>query len=167
MRDQVTARNLHLADAARLFAAVNMSIADAVISVWYAKLKYPLWRPITAINEADSDGNPDTEQDASWVPLIASGTPPYPDYVSGYSAVTGAFTQAFTRALQTSNLNINLISTAVPGTVRHYNSATALDQDVVDARVWLGIHFRFADTAGLNMGHQVADYGLNNYFGPK
>ena len=85
-------RDLDIVDAARMFAAVDMSVADAIISVWHAKFLYGFWRPITAINLADTDGNPATIADPDWVPLLT--TPPYPDYVSGYSGVTGAFTRS-------------------------------------------------------------------------
>jgi hypothetical protein len=160
--DQMQTRHLDIVDSARLFAAVDMSMADAVISVWDAKLLYGFWRPISAINLADTDGNPRTIADTTWVPLLV--TPPYPDYVSGYSGVTGAFTRALTRTLGTRHLNLTLISSAVPGATRQYNSAKKLDKDVISARVWLGIHFRFADTAGVTMGHQVADWALDHYF---
>ena len=160
--DQMTVRHLDIVDTARMFAAVEMSMADAVISVWHSKVKYGFWRPSTAINLADTDGNPATVADPTWVPLLVN--PPYPDYVSGYSGVTGAFTRALSRTLHTSHLNVTLTSTAVAGATRHYNSASALNGDVISARVWLGIHFRFADTAGVKMGQNVANYALSHYF---
>jgi hypothetical protein len=162
LRDQVTVHHLDLAEAARMFAVVTMSQADAVIAIWWSKYVYGFWRPITAIQLADTDGNPATKPDTTWTPLLT--TPPYPDYVSGYSGVTGAFTTALAGALGTRHLNLTLISTAVPGAIRTYDVGRALDVDVVDARVWLGIHFRFADTRGLRMGQRVADYALAHYF---
>jgi len=164
--DQVTVRQLDIVDAARMFAVVNMSMADALISVWHAKLLYGFWRPITAIREADTDGNPATVADRDWTPLIPTNTPPYPDYVSGYSGVTGAFTRALAETFTTRHLQVSLISTAVPGTTRQYDSGKALRDDVVSARVWLGIHFRTADVRGVNMGQQVARYALAHYFQP-
>jgi hypothetical protein len=92
LRDQLAVRHLDIVGAARMFAAVSMSEADAIISVWHAKDLYGFWRPITAINLADADGNPATTADPSWTPLLT--TPNYPGYVSGYSGLTGAFTQA-------------------------------------------------------------------------
>jgi len=151
-------------DAARLFAAVNTSIADTIIGIWHSKLLYGFWRPITAINMADTDGNPDTDMNGDWVPLLT--TPPYPDYVSGYSGVTGAFTRALQKTLGTRRLNVTLHSSAVAGAERHYARAGALNAAVVDARIWLGIHFRFADTAGLTMGQRTANYVLNHAFEP-
>jgi hypothetical protein len=170
LRDQVTARGLDLVETARLLAAVNMSVADGLIGVWYAKLKYPFWRPITAIRQADTDGNGATAQNPTWEPFVMSTpsvqTPPYPDWVSGYTGVVGAFSRSLARVLDVQPLDINLISTAAPGAIRHYDTEAALNQEVVDARVWLGLHFRFADTAGVQVGQAAADYGLDHYFAP-
>jgi hypothetical protein len=165
LRDQMSVRHPDIVDAARMFAAVDMSEADAIISVWHAKYLYGFWRPITAINLADTDGNPATTADPSWTPLLT--TPPYPDYVSGYSGLTGSFTQALQDVLDTPHLRLTLTSTAVPGVVRSYDSGKSLRNDVVDARVWLGIHFRTADTGGVEMGQRVADWILDRYFGAR
>jgi hypothetical protein len=162
LRDQMTVRHPDIVDAARMFAAVDMSEADAIISVWHTKYLYGFWRPITAINLADTDGNPATTADPTWTPLLT--TPNYPEYVSGYSGLTGAFTQALEDTLNTRHLQLTLISTAVPGAVRTYYSGESLRNDVVDARVWLGIHFRFSDTGGVEMGQRVADWALTHYF---
>ena len=128
----MTVRHLDIVDAARMFAAVDMSEADAVIAVWHAKYLYGFWRPITAINLAETDGNPATTADPSWTPLLT--TPPYPDYVSGYTGLTGAFTRALADALDTRHLQLTLTSTAVPGASRAYDSGKVLRNDVVDVR---------------------------------
>lgn len=128
----MTVRHLDIVDAARMFAAVDMSEADAVIAVWHAKYLYGFWRPITAINLAETDGNPATTADPSWTPLLT--TPPYPDYVSGYTGLTGAFTRALADALDTRHLQLTLTSTAVPGASRTYDSGKVLRNDVVDVR---------------------------------
>jgi hypothetical protein len=164
LRDQVIVRKLDIADAARMFAAVNMSLADAIISVWHSKHVYPFWRPITAIQLAGTDDNPATDSDPSWQPMLA--TPPYPDYVSGYSGLIGAFTRALRETFHTHQLQLTFISTAVPNVTRFYDSEKAACQEVVDARVWLGIHFRSADVRGAQMGQQVADWALDRYFRP-
>jgi hypothetical protein len=164
LRDQVSVRKLDIVDAARMFAAVDMSFADAEISVWYSKYVYGFWRPITAIQLADTDGNPATAEDPRWQPLVA--TPPYPEYVSGYSGGIGSFTRALQDTFDTRHLQLTFISTAVPGATRSYDSGTEARQDVVDGRVWLGFHFRFSDNRGARMGQQVAEWGLDHYFGP-
>jgi hypothetical protein len=164
--DQANIRDLDIVDSARLFAAVMTSIADGLIAVWHSKLLYGFWRPITAINKADTDGNPDTELNESWVPLLT--TPPYPDYVSGYSGVTGAFTRSLQKTLGTGQLDITLRSTApgFTGVTRHYQHAGDLNQTVIDARIWLGIHFRSADVDGVKMGQHAANWVLDHAFQP-
>ena len=165
LRDQITVRRPDIVNAARMFAAVDMSEADAIISVWHAKYLYGFWRPITAIQLADTDGNSATIADPSWAPLLT--TPPYPEYVSGYSGLTGSFTKALADTLDTDHLQLTLISTAVPGAVRQYGSGASLRNDVISARVWLGIHFRSADTGGVDIGERVADWALDHYFGAR
>jgi len=113
---------------------------------------------------ADTDGNPDTTADPSWTPFIVN--PPYPDYISGYNSYAASFSEAMEQLFGDHNLNLNLISTAVPGAIRHYDKGQPLRADVVNARVWLGIHFRFADVAARNMGVSLADWTLSHYFQP-
>jgi hypothetical protein len=163
LRDQIATRGLDVLQASRLLAAVSMSQADTVISVWRAKWTYGFWRPQTAIQLADTDGNPATTPDPAWTPLI--NNPAYPEYVSGYSAVTGAFTTSLAGALGTSALGLTLTSTAVPGS-RMYDSGAVLDGDVINARVWLGIHFRNSDVKGVQLGQEVAGFILSNNFQP-
>ena len=108
--------------------------------------------------------NPTTVADPTWTPLLA--TPPYPEYVSGYSGITGAFTTALQLVLGARHLRLHLMSTAVPAVVRDYDSGAALRQDVVSGRVWLGIHFRTADVRGVEMGRDVARWALARYLRP-
>jgi hypothetical protein len=162
--DQVATRGLDIVAAARMFAAVDMTVADALIIAWRAKLGYGIWRPSTAIQLADTDGNPATEADPSWAPLLAN--PPYPDYISGYNSVAASASRALERLVGRQRLSLTLTSSVVPGAVRHYDSGAALRTDVVDARILLGIHFRFADTAARTMGVDLADWTLSHYFQP-
>jgi hypothetical protein len=164
LRDQIAVRHLDIVDAARMLAAVNMTVADALIVAWQAKLSYGIWRPSTAIQLADTDGNPATAADPSWTPLLVN--PPYPDYVSGYNSVAASASRALERLVGRQPLNLTLTSTAVPGAVRHYDCGAALRADVVDARIWLGIHFRSADVAARDLGVAIADWSLDRYFQP-
>ena len=165
LRDQVTVRHLDIVDAARMFAAIDMSVADVEISVWRAKYTYGFWRPITAINLAQTDDNPFTVPDPDWVPFVA--TPPYPEYPSGYNAFNSTVTHGLESLFHTRHhLRLTLGSTALPGVERHYDSGRRLRRDVVNARVWLGLHFRFADTAARHMGRQLAAWTLDHYFQP-
>ena len=164
LRDQMAVRHLDIVDAARMFAAVDMTSADALITVWHAKLHYGLWRPITAINLADTDGNPATIADPTWVPLVV--TPAYPEYPSGYNVLTAAFTGGLDHLFGRDCLAITLISSVVPNVDRHYDSGRALRADVVNARVWLGFHFRTADIVSRDLGLRLTDWALNHYFQP-
>jgi hypothetical protein len=160
MRDQVTVRNLDLVDAARMFAGADMSVADAIITVWRAKYDYGFWRPITAINLADTDGNPLTIADPTWGPLIP--TPAYPEYPSGYNSFAASVTGSLEKMFHTRHLNLTLVSAA--GVVRQYDTGAAVRADVVNARIWQGIHFRSADEASRNLGVALSQWVVDRYF---
>jgi hypothetical protein len=163
LRDLVTRRALDISDSARLFAAVDLSLADTAISVWNAKFHYGWWRPITAIREADADGNPSTVGVPGWTPLLV--TPPYPDWLSGLCGVVGAASTALTRLNVDGRVDLNLTSVAA-GVMRHYDFAADIQQDATDARVFSGIHFRTADEVAIVMGTQVANWALEHHFAP-
>jgi hypothetical protein len=166
LRDLVTRRGLDISDSARLFAAVDMSIADTAIAVWDGKFFYGWWRPMTAIREADSDGNPLTTGIPSWEPLLAN--PPYPDWPSGLTGVIGALSTTLSRLNADGRVDLNITSAAAgqggPSVTRHYDDAAVLQRDAIDARVWSGIHFRTADQAGVAIGVQVGNWALDHYF---
>ena len=161
LRDLVTRRHMDISDSARLFAAADLSLADAVGVSWDSKFHFGFWRPITAIQLANHDRNPDTLADPYWQPLIT--TPPYPDYTSGLTTVMGALSRAVTRVLGTKRIDL-YITSAAAGVTRHYEFAGRLNRDAVDARVWSGIHFRTADVVGNTMGKKVGDWALDHYF---
>ncbi len=161
LRDLVTRRNLTISDSARLFGAVELSLADAVGTVWNAKLKYGWWRPWTAIQQADTDGNPATAGVPGWQPLIA--TPPYPDWPSGACAVVTVLSTVLSRLNAGGHVDLNIASGAA-GITRHYDDADAFQAEVVNARVWSGIHFRTADETSVVIGKQVVGWTLDRYF---
>jgi hypothetical protein len=161
LRDLTARHAMDISDTARLFAAVNMSVADAFIAAWDAKYHYGYWRPITAIRLADTDGNPNTVEDPTWEPLIV--TPPYPEYVSGLTSNVGAVSRSLSRLLGGGQVDLYITSMAA-GVTRHYLTASELNRDAIDARVWSGIHFRTADEVGNDMATKIADWGLDHYF---
>jgi hypothetical protein len=163
LRDLVTRRGLDISDSARLFAAVDVSMADAAIAVWDGKFHYGWWRPITAIREADTDGNPDTTGVPDWTPLIT--TPPYPDWPSGLCGVVGAASAVLSQLNADGRVDLTLTSVAA-GVTRHYDIAADIQHDAVDARVFSGIHFRTADEVAIAMGTQVANWALDHHFAP-
>jgi hypothetical protein len=157
-------RGLNAVQTARLFAMGNMVGADALIACFDAKYQYLFWRPQFAIPLGDSDGNPATAGDPAWKPLV--GTPPHPEYPSGHGCLTGAEAEVFATVLGTNRINLDLTST-VPNLLqprRHYERVADLTQEVGNARVWGGIHFRDATIKGLAMGRKVANWTLKRYF---
>ncbi|MGW0910213.1 vanadium-dependent haloperoxidase [Streptomyces sp. NPDC002784] len=161
-RERVTRRGLDIVEAARLFAAVNTASADATITTWNSKLTYALWRPVTAVRLADTDGNPDTEADPAWLPL--ANTPPYPDYIGGHCATDGAVIAVLDR-LTGGDIDLRVHS-SVTGTTRTYRDSADFNRDVIDARVWEGIHFRTADEVGNRIGRQIGRFALAHHFRP-
>jgi hypothetical protein len=163
----IAANHLHrTGDTARLFALANLAVADALISSWDSKKFYFLWRPITAINEGDNDGNPNTVGDPNWRPLI--NTPNYPDYTSGANNVVGAMTRTLQLFFGRDRMTFE-VTTLAPLAVqktRTYHRFSDAAEDVVSARILLGIHFRFADTAARTQGRRVAEWGFNHFLLP-
>ncbi|NYV78335.1 vanadium-dependent haloperoxidase, partial [Streptomyces sp. UH6] len=163
LADQAARRGLDIADTARLYAAAHAAQADGIVASWDAKLHYGTWRPITAIRLADQDGNPDTEPDTGWEPLLP--TPAHPDYLSGHATTAGALTGTLTRLLGDDRIDFTVRSVR-GGSTRHYEYAADYDRDVIDARVFAGIHTRTADIVGNRVGHRIADWALTRYFVP-
>ncbi len=160
-------RGLDALQAARLFAMGNLVGADSGIACFDAKYHYLFWRPIFAIQQGDTDGNPDTVGDPTWTPLLA--TPNHPEYVAAHGCFTSAQTEMFATFLHTDKIDIDLTST-VPGlvkTTRHYQTVRQLDTEIVNARVWGGIHYRESVIQGVKLGRKVASWTLDRYFGPK
>lgn len=151
---------LGIIETARLFALVNASVADALITTWRLKLDLGYWRPLTAIHQGDDDGNPGTTADGTWVPLIDTvpstppGTPPYPEYPSGHATVVNAFTESYRLIVGTDTTDLTLAGPA--GSTKHYTSLDTLSQDAFLARIWLGIHFRDAMEDALYIGEETA-----------
>jgi len=161
MADQVTRRGLDIAAGARSFALLGTATGDAMITCWRAKYDYAYWRPITAIALADTDGNPATRPDPQWQPLVT--TPSYPDYASGHACITGAASATMAELFGANSLDLN-VQSSVTGTSRHYASAAALDQETMNARIWLGLHFRKAMTDGNRIGRQAAEWTASRNF---
>ena len=161
LRDQVTRRGLDIVDSARAFALLNTASADALIACWRAKYDHAYWRPITAIKMGDTDGNDATEPDPAWTPLVPN--PPYPEYPSGHACITGAASGTLSNLFGANAIDLN-VSSGV--TTRHYDTAESLDQETMNARIWLGIHFRKAMTDGNRLGHDVSDWATAHYFQP-
>ena len=174
-RTLAASQNLGIADSARLFAMENLAAADASIGCWNDKYYWWFWRPITAIREADTDGNPGTEADPTWLPLFDPSTavchppllvtPPFPDHPSGHTCNTGAFVHTLQNFFGTDKIGFSAFSNK-SCTTRSFERFSDALKEVIDARVWAGIHFRTADTQGAVLGHKVAHYLRKHYFQP-
>jgi hypothetical protein len=165
MSAQVAERGLDIAEAARAFAMINTSAADSLMACWSAKFHVALWRPITAIRLAGDDGNAATEADPNWTPLI--NTPPYSDYLSGHACYTGATSGALGHLFGPNSIDLDVSSGGTgTTTTRHYDTVAQLDTETMNARIWLGLHFRKAMTDGNALGHAAADRIAANHFQP-
>lgn len=155
-----TNRPSTLIENARLFALLNIAMADAAICVWDAKYLYNFWRPVTAIQQADTDGNPDTEADPDWTPLLS--TPAFPEYVSGHSAFSAAAAAVLARVYGSDHISFEVTSDTVP-VIRSYGSFAECAEEIAMSRIYGGIHFLAGDVDGLDAGRKVGDYVMQNF----
>ena len=151
---------LSTAESARLFAMLYLTASDSLITVWDDKAHWSFWRPITAIREADTDGNPRTVKDDAWLPLIAN--PPYPDHPSGHLGLSGSIGETLKDFFRGDKMAWS--DTNVAGQSRSYTHFSQAIDEIVDVRVWSGIHFRSADEQAARIGKQVAKYRDMHYF---
>jgi PAP2 superfamily len=174
-RTLAATQNLNIVESARLFAMENLAAADAAIGCWNDKYYWQFWRPITAIREADTDGNPATVADPTWLPLFDPTTPvcnppplvtpPFPDHPSGHASATSAFVHTLKNFFGTDRIAFSAFSNKSCTTRSFCRFSDALEE-VIDARVWAGIHFRTADEQGAKLGKKVAHYLKQHYFQP-
>ncbi len=172
-RALAASQGLNIVESARLFAMENLAGADASIGCWNDKYYWQFWRPITAIREADTDGNPNTEADPTWLPLFDPSTPvcnppllftpPFPDHPSGHASNTAAFVHTLRNFFGTDRIPVSAFSNK-SCTTRSFERFSDILDEVIDARVWAGIHFRTADTQGALLGRKVANYLRGHYF---
>ncbi len=173
---------LGVSGSARLFAMLDLSAADAIISTWNDKYHYRFWRPITAIRQGDTDDNADTVADATWTPLFSAGlptspplppsslpiggvggplgTPPYPEHPSGATTYASASMHALASFFGTDEMSpgFYLTSGRYPGEQRFFTRFSDVTNEIVEARIWAGIHFRNADVQSANFGREVEQY---------
>ncbi|MFL6135308.1 MAG: vanadium-dependent haloperoxidase, partial [Nocardioidaceae bacterium] len=159
MRDLSERHQMSARRAARMFAAVNMTTADALITCWRAKHDFAFWRPLTAIRNAATDGNDATTADPAWEPLAT--TPPYPDYPSGHACITGSVATGLAQLAGSDHIDLTVPSggdRTVPS--RHFDSARAMIREAFLARILLGLHFRTAMEDASFIGQQASLLGF-------
>jgi hypothetical protein len=147
-------RNLNLSEKARVFALMYLAAGDASIACWGTKYEYNFWRPEPAIISGGLDGNDSTIADASWQPFIP--TPPFPEYPSGHATNSSAMAKVL--MLEFGDNPGVPITVTLSGITRNWNSFSEGVQEVIDARVYSGIHFRNSDEVGARMGRQIAQF---------
>ena len=168
----------------RLLALANVAMSDAAIAIWESKFHYQLWRPVTAIREADSDGNDATVADAAFKPLGAPAsnllgpdfTPPFPTYPSGHAGIGGALFEILRRFYGTDDITFTFVSDEYNGETadgqgvirplvpRTFTSLSQAEEENGQSRIYLGIHWNFDKTAGIEQGRKVAGYVFENAF---
>jgi hypothetical protein len=177
-RSLAVSQGLDIVDSARLFAMTDLAAADGAIGCWNDKAYWSYWRPITAIREAAGDGNRSTKADPTWVPLFdptvaVSGpplvTPGFPDHPSGHTCVSGATVHALQAFFGTDKVHFTALSNKcapAPCPARSFDRFSGALKEIIDVRVWSGIHFRTADVQGAVLGKKVARYMDKHYFEP-
>lgn len=152
-----------LTHSARLFAMENLSAADASINCWNDKYHYDFWRPWNAIPRADEDRNPATEADPDWAPLINA---PYPEHPSGHLCQDGSHLRVLTSFFGTGKVGFDVTSARFPGETRHFDRFRQAFLEIIEARIWAGLHFRTADVQARLLGRDVANYAMAHYLQP-
>jgi hypothetical protein len=155
-------KGLGLAESARMLALAQVANADALLACFDGKYHYLFWRPVYAIHRADTDGNPATEADPTWTPLLNVNHPEYP---GAHGCSTAAVTEALAAFFGTDNVVFSVEST-VTGTTRDYERFHDAAREVYDARTWAGLHFRNSTMEGAWIGKKVARYVVANFFRP-
>jgi hypothetical protein len=150
-------------ESAFLFGMLNLSGADAAINCWNDKYHFDLWRPWQAIRGADSDGNPKTEPDPSWTPLL---TAPYPEHTSGHLCLDGAHLHVLRSFFGKDKISFGVTSSQFGGETRFFDRFSEPLKEIIEARIWAGLHFRTADMQAVELGRNVAEFMEENYFQP-
>jgi hypothetical protein len=166
-RDLSIDQGLSISESSRLLALVDASMADSAIAAWDCKVLYNFWRPLSAIQFGEDDGNPKTEGDPTWTPFV--GTPPYSDHTSGANNFSGSSMRAISLFFDANEMSFQ-IATTNPGPTqndtRSYSRLSEVRDEVEDARIFQGIHFRFADRDGRSQGEHIAQWAHSHYFRP-
>jgi hypothetical protein len=164
VRQLAGTKQFDVLDNARLFALVAMATCDALTSVYDAKYAYNFWRPVTAIRNADMDGNDGTERSAGWEAFIT--TPMHPEYPCAHCISQSSAATVLEAYFGNSIPTVKLTSMTAPGVTRSFNKLSDYVAEVIDARVYDGVHFRTSGQVGAAMGRKIGEYALETYFKP-
>jgi hypothetical protein len=165
VRQLVTAKQMDITDSARFMAFVALGLNDAFIAVLDAKYHYNFWRPITAIRNGDIDGNPATEREATWQPIAT--TPMHPEYPCAHCILSGTVVGVVKGVLGTEDIpEIAMTSPTAPGVTHRFSNTKAYTDEVANARIWSGFHYRFSTRAGTDMGLKIGEHVSKNIMQP-
>ena len=156
------AHSLTTAKTARLFALLNLSLADGVIAFYDAKYTYNFWRPVTAIRAAATDGNPETDADPNWLPEVGNTTPD-PSYPGAHAVISAAGAEVLISFFHKDNFEFAVTSEVLPGVNRSFTSFSAAAEEATLSRIFAGVHFLFDLTTGQRLGSDVADFVVDNF----
>jgi hypothetical protein len=157
-------KQMDLLDCARLFALASMAAEDAFIAVFDAKYTFNLWRPVTAIRNADQSGNTATPRDAGWLPL--GDTPMHPEYPCAHCITSAAVTAVLRGVVGEDIGEITLTSPTAPGVVRRWTRLEDYRDEVSNARIWAGFHYRFSTEVGKDMGKKIGELTIATQLRP-
>jgi hypothetical protein len=164
-RQLAVAKQMSVSDSARFMALVALGLNDALIAVFDAKYHYNFWRPITAIRNGDIDDHPSTDREATWQPI--DNTPMHPEYPCAHCISSGTVAAIVKTALGSMDIpEIAITSPTAPGVTHRWTNMAALEEEVANARIWAGFHYRFSTRVGTGMGNQIGEYVVKNAMQP-
>jgi hypothetical protein len=165
VRQVVQANKMDLLDCARVYALVSLAAADAFIAVFEAKYHYNFWRPVTAIRNADRTGNPATPRDGAWLPL--GETPMHPEYPCAHCISASAVATVLTSLFGDETTEVTVTSSTAPGLTRRFTKLSAYRDEVSNARIWAGFHYRFSTAAAMDMGQRIGELTVATQLRPR
>jgi hypothetical protein len=154
--------NLNTEETARVFALLDLSLADDVIAYFFSKYQYGFWRPVTAIREAGALHNPALVPDTTWLPLVTKTTPD-PSYPGAHADEAWSSAEILINFFATNNFSFAVTSEVLPGVTRSFTSFTDAAQDAANSRIYAGQHYRTDEDAGHDQGFHVADFIVDNF----
>jgi hypothetical protein len=164
-RQLVIKKDMSVVDGARLMALVSVALSDALTAVFDAKYHYNFWRPVTAIRNGDTDDNPATERMATWEPI--DNTPLHPEYPCAHCISSGAVEAVIEGALDGAEIpEIALTSPTAPGITHRWTNLKAFSEEIANARIWAGFHYRTSTRVGQDMGHKIGKYVADHVMRP-
>ena len=164
-RQLVAAKKMNLIDSARFMALASAALADAYIAVMDAKYHYDFWRPITAIRNGDNDENPATERDAAWQPI--DNTPMHPEYPCAHCIGSSALAAVAEAVFGTAEIpEVAMTSSTAPGVTHRWTNLRSYADEVAQARIWAGFHYRFSTRVGQDMGRKIGQHVVKSVMQP-